>query len=66
MIDFNNIRFKNYPPAMSVPEVARCLQVCTKTIYTMIEHGDITATKIGRQYLISKDLLKEYCKQNKR
>lgn len=39
--------------------------ICTIT-YILIQHNNITAVKIDRQYLISKESLKEYCKRNKR
>lgn len=66
MIDFARVRFRDFPPMITVKDSAECLGVCTKTIYIMIRHGDITAVKIGRRYLISKESLKEYCKRNRR
>ncbi|MEG1990628.1 MAG: helix-turn-helix domain-containing protein [Christensenella sp.] len=65
MIDFTRIRFRDYPPMMTVKDTAKCLGVCTKIVYMMIRHGDITATKIGRPYFISKESIKEYCKRNR-
>ena len=66
MINFVRVRFRDYPPVMTVKDTAKCLGVCTKIIYILIRRGDITAIKIGRQYLISKESLKEYCKRNRR
>ncbi|NMP38581.1 MAG: helix-turn-helix domain-containing protein [Clostridiales bacterium] len=63
MMDLSCVRFHNFPPMMTVKETAECLGICTKTVCVMIRHGDITAAKIGRQYLISKESLKEYCKR---
>ena len=63
MIDLTRVRFRDYPPMMTVKDTAKCLGICTKTVYTLIQHGDITAVKIGREYLLSKESLKDYCKR---
>ena len=41
-------------------EVAQMLKVSTMTIYRHIKNGSLRASKLGQQYRISDEQLKEY------
>lgn len=51
---------ENYPPVLSVDEVADILAVTGKTIRHLIKAGDIGSIKVGRLIRIPKDRLVEY------
>lgn len=45
---------RSYPMALTVPEVAEILRVCTKTVYKFIKENSIPSVKIGREIRVSK------------
>lgn len=49
-----------YPMALTVPEVAEILRVCTKTVYKIIKENNIPAVKVGREIRVSKVRLIDY------
>lgn len=49
-----------YPMALTVPEVAEILRVCTKTVYKLIKENNIPAVKVGREIRVSKVRLIDY------
>lgn len=49
-----------YPMALTVPEVAEILRVCTKTVYKLIKENNIPAVKVGREIRVSKIRLIDY------
>ena len=51
---------ENYPPVLSVDEVADILGVTGKTIRHLIKAGDLGSIKVGRLIRIHKDRLVEY------
>ena len=51
---------RSYPMALTVPEVAEILRVCTKTVYKLIKEDSIPYVKIGREIRVSKGRLIEY------
>lgn len=51
---------RSYPMALTVPEVAEILRVCTKTVYKLIKGNKIPYVKIGREIRVSKGRLIEY------
>lgn len=50
---------------LTTKEVAETLKVTPKTVRTLIENGEITAYRIGRDFRISKEDLKSYISQSK-
>ena len=51
---------RSYSMALTVPEVAEILRVCTKTVYKLIKEGSIPHVKIGREIRVLKCRLIEY------
>ena len=51
---------RSYPMALTVPEVAEILRVCTKTVYKLIKENSIPSVKIGREIRVSKVRLIHY------
>ena len=51
---------RSYPMALTVPEVAEILRVCTKTVYKLIREGSIPHVKIGREIRVPKGHLIDY------
>lgn len=51
---------RSYPMALTVPEVAEILRVCTKTVYKLIKENSIPSVKIGREIRVSKVRLIDY------
>lgn len=51
---------ENYPPVLSVDEVAEILGVTGKTIRHLIKAGDLSSIKVGCLIRIPKDRLVEY------
>ena len=54
---------RSYPEALTVKEAAEILRVCTKTIYKIINSGDLPAVKIGREMRIAKSNIIDYLRQ---
>ena len=52
-------------PLLTVEDVAKILGVCTKTIRRMVEAGDITSIRGGRQIRFSQDDLDRFIKRNR-
>lgn len=50
----------SYPEALTVKEAAEILRVCTKTIYKIINSGELSAVKIGREMRIAKSNIIDY------
>ena len=51
---------RSYSMALTVPEVAEILRVCTKTVYKLIREGSIPHVKIGREIRVPKGRLIDY------
>ena len=51
---------RSYSMALTVPEVAEILRVCTKTVYKLIKEGSIPHVKIGREIRVPKGCLIDY------
>lgn len=51
---------RSYSMALTVPEVAEILRVCTKTVYKLIKKGSIPHVKIGREIRVPKGRLIDY------
>ena len=51
---------RSYSMALTVPEVAEILRVCTKTVYKLIKDDTIPSVKIGREIRVSKGRLIDY------
>ena len=51
---------RSYSMALTVPEVAEILRVCTKTVYKLIKEDGIPYVKIGREIRVPKGRLIEY------
>lgn len=45
---------------LTVQQTAELLNVSPDTVRTLVHRGDITGIKIGRQYRIAPDLLRQY------
>lgn len=55
---------RTYPAALTVPEVAEILRVCTKTIYKLIRNGTLPSVKICREIRVSKVRLIDYLQKS--
>ena len=53
-------KLSSYPMALTVPEVAEILRVCTKTVYKLIKEDTIPSVKIGREIRVPKGRLIDY------
>lgn len=53
----------SYPEALTVKEAAEILRVCTKTIYKIIDSGELSAVKVGREMRIAKSNIIDYLRQ---
>ena len=51
---------ENYPPVLSVDDVAGILGITPKTVRNLIKNGEIAGIKVGRLIRIPKDRLVEY------
>lgn len=52
--------FHEYPDIMSVKQAAAALQVCTKSIYKLVNENIIPVVRIGKKILIPKYALVRY------
>jgi excisionase family DNA binding protein len=52
--------FKEYPDVMNVKQVSVLLGVSTKTVYKLIQSGDFTSLKVGREFRVPKVSLMKY------
>lgn len=51
---------KEYPPMMKTEQVCDVLQINRKTLYKLIERGDITGMIAGKGYKVSKENVRAY------
>lgn len=51
---------KKYPDVMSVPQLSKACDVCTKTGYKLVREGKIDSFKIGRNVFVPKEYLLSY------
>lgn len=56
---------ENYPPVLSVEEVAEILSITPKTVRNLIKSGEIKGIKVGRLVRIPKPRLIEYLEEQK-
>jgi len=49
---------------LSVQETAELLSVCPDTVRTLVRRGDITGIKVGHQFRIGTDMLRNYLLTN--
>ena len=54
------IKEEQLPPVMSVKEVARFLGVNIKTVYESVNKGELPAKKLGRRWIIMRDIMLEW------
>ena len=52
--------FNDLPDVLTVAELARFLNVSPKSVYQLLQNGEIKHRKIGRIYRISKQAIKDY------
>lgn len=50
----NNNIFCNYPDAMTLAQLAECLNISTKLASRLVHEKKVFAKKVGREYRISK------------
>jgi len=48
------------PAMLTVDEVARFLRVSYKTVFRLIAYGKMRAVKVGRQWRVPKECLREF------
>lgn len=51
---------ENYPPVLSVDDVAQILGITPKTVRNLIKNREITGIKVGRLIRVPKDRLVKY------
>ena len=51
---------KYCPYAMTVPEVAKVLRICEKTVYKLIQSGEIPVKRVGKKMIVPKKMLYAY------
>lgn len=49
-----HLLFQQYPDVLNVKEVSFILNVSSKTVYKLLEKGEIQSLKVGREYRIPK------------
>jgi|GEM_PF-900086 len=54
------ISWDSYPEALRVPQAALLLQIGTNQMYELCRREDFPAVRFGRQFRISKTLLREW------
>ena len=52
--------FKEYPDVLDVKLVSKLLGVSTKTVYKLINNGDLPCLKVGREFRILKVAVMKY------
>lgn len=57
---------KDYPPVLSVSDIAKILNVSTKTVRLLVKSGDLHCIRVGRLIRIPKDKLIDYINQDDR
>jgi excisionase family DNA binding protein len=56
------VTFRGYPDVLNVKQVGELLGVSSKTVYRLINGGDLTSIKVGREFRIPKVILMKYMK----
>lgn len=46
--------FKDYPDVLTVKQVSGMLNICTKTVYHILNNGELESLKIGSAFRIPK------------
>ncbi len=54
------LKWEDYPEALKVPQVARLLQIGLNQVYELCHREDFPVVKFGKQYRVSKTLLREW------
>jgi excisionase family DNA binding protein len=49
---------------LSIQETAELLSVCSDTVRTLVRRGDIAGVKVGHQFRIGTDVLRNYLLMN--
>lgn len=52
--------FKEYPDVLDVKLVSKLLGISTKTVYKLINSGDLPCLKVGREFRILKVAVMKY------
>lgn len=60
------LRWDDYPEALKVPQAARLLQIGKNQMYELCRREDFPVVKFGRQYRISKTLLRDWFERQAR
>ena len=56
----NDYFLKQYPDLLSTKEVGKILRICSKTVYKMIQNGEIKSFCVARKTLVPKVYLLQY------
>ena len=62
----NNNIFCNYPDAMTLAQLAECLNISTKLASRLVHEKKVFAKKVGREYRISKSSVIEFVRGEKK
>ena len=62
----NNNIFCNYPDAMTLAQLAECLNISTKLASRLVHEKKVFAKKVGREYRISKNSVVEFVRGKKK
>lgn len=62
----NNNIFCNYPDAMTLAQLAECLNISTKLASRLVHEKKVFAKKVGREYRISKSSVMEFVRGKKK
>ena len=62
----NNNIFCNYPDAMTLAQLAECLNISTKLASRLVHEKKVFAKKVGREYRISKSSVMEFVRGEKK
>ncbi len=54
------IKWDEYPEALRVPQAAKLFQIGTNQMYELCHRSDFPVVRIGRQYRISKTLMRDW------
>ena len=58
--------FCNYPDAMTLAQLAECLNISTKLASRLVHEEKVFAKKVGREYRISKSSVMEFVRGEKK
>ena len=62
----NNNILCNYPDAMTLAQLAECLNISTKLASRLVHEKKVFAKKVGREYRISKSSVMEFVRGKKK